>query len=725
MKRTSCFVFVVLIHPWVAVGTAGEKEIQLIDAARRGDLSAVKQLVADGIDVNATSNFEITPLWQASSKGHHEVVQFLLEADADPNIRDEVWNLTPLMLSDESKIVSLLVKHGAREAAAKLRLAALSGSVEVVQAILVAKRLDEQSLASAKAQAKLGGHTKIAQRLDEFAGKALPDPPEIDPHVLKKYTGQYVSRRLEEVEVAFRDGQLTFGASGRSARQLIPRDERTFDLGSETFSFPIRDGKDAALERSSGLHKETYRRISERSAEIPARPAPVAADASDWRRDQDIAAQDTWPSFRGPGARGIAVGQYLPARWDVTTGEGLRWKTEIPGLANACPIVWKDKVFVTTAVSSAGNTDVRIGLYGAGDAANDTSKHSWRLYCVDRVTGDVLWHRVAHEGIPPVKRHLKSSQANSTPATDGKHVVTLFNSGQFSCFDMRGELLWETNLGVLDSGAFNDVDYQWGFASSPIIYQRSVIVQCDIQRGSFIAAFEIESGKEIWRMARDEMPSWGTPTIHETDRVPLLITNATNHARGYDARTGRELWKLAGNAAITVPTPIVGHGLAFVTSGYRPIQPIYAVRLTAVGDITLVDDEDSNEHIAWSTPRGGPYLPTPLLYGDYLYTCGNNGAFTCYEAKTGVRVYRARCGNSKAKSFTASLVAADGKIYATAESGVVMAIKAGPEFEIVSTHAVGEYCLSTPAIAGGLFIVRTQKHLVAIGSVAGEYDSKP
>ena len=217
-------------------------------------------------------------------------------------------------------------------------------------------------------------------------------------------------------------------------------------------------------------------------------------------------------------------------------------------------------------------------------------------------------------------------------------------------------------------------------------------------------------------MPRDELPSWGTPTICETASGPLLIVNATNFVRGYEARTGKLRWKLARNAFITVPTPIVGHDLIFVSSGYRPIQPIYAIRLNAVGDISLDDKKDSNKHIAWSKSRGGPYLPTPILYGNYLYTLGNDGIFTCYEAKTGQQIYRKRCGQGSAASFTASPVAADGKIYVTAESGVVTAIKAGPEFEILSRHPVGEYCLSTPAIAGGQLLLRTQSHVIAIGA---------
>ena len=445
-------------------------------------------------------------------------------------------------------------------------------------------------------------------------------------------------------------------------------------------------------------------------------PAVTQSLADDWKRDNAIAARKIWPSFRGRAARGIAVGQNLPDQWNAEKGEGVRWKTPIPGLGNSCPVVWEDKVFVTTAVSSAGITKLKIGLYGAGDSANDKSRHSWRLYCLDHATGRVLWHRVAHEGVPPVRRHTKSSQANSTPATDGKHVVALFNSGGLHCYDMEGKLLWKQDLGVLNSGAFDVVDLQWGFGSSPIIYGNTVIVQCDLQTDSFLAAFEINSGQQVWRVPRDELPSWGTPTICETARGPLLIANATNFVRGYDARTGKLRWKLARNALITVPTPIVGHGLIFVTSGYRPIQPIYAIKLNAVGDISLDEELNSNNHIVWSKARGGPYLPTPILYGIFFYTCGNDGIFTCYEARTGKLIYRKRCGSGAATSFTASPVAADGKIYVTAESGVVTAIKAGPEFEILSRHPIGEYCLSSPAIAGGQLLRRTQSHVIAIGA---------
>jgi outer membrane protein assembly factor BamB len=695
-------------------GSAEEQDqgTQLIDAARRGDLAAVQRLVAAGANVNASGHFHITALWQATSKGHQDVVEYLLKAGADPNRADGVWKSLPLMLADKDEIVGLLVQHGARGTEAKLRVAALSGSESLVKTILNAAELDAPTLASARAQAALAGHAKIVELFDQAAGKRLPDPPQLDAAALAALEGMYFSERLEEMEFSRRDGQLFFHTSGGGPRQLVPRDERTFDLGPYTFTFDVRDGKAISVSQTDPSSLRTFTR----ARATVSTPSTITATGDDWTADSDVAAGDNWPSFRGPHARGIAARQNLPAEWNLEEGQGLRWKTPIPGLANSCPVVWGDKVFVTTAVSAKGNTEIRIGLYGAGDAADDASQHSWELFCLNHKTGEVVWRKVAEEGLPQVKRHLKSSQANSTPSTDGRHVVALFNSGGLHCFDMDGTLLWQKQLGVLDSGAFNDPDYQWGFGSSPIIYRNTVIVQCDLQSDSFLASFEIESGREIWRTPRDEIPSWGTPTVYETPHGPLLITNGTNFVRGYDPRTGAELWRVGPNAAITVPTPIVGRDLIFVTSGYRPIQPIYAVRLNASGNISLADGEQSGPFVAWSHDRGGPYLPTPLLYGNYLYTCGNNGIFTCYEATTGRQVYRERCGNSQAGSFTASPVAADGRIYVTAESGYMFSIQAGPKFELLGTHSIGEYCLATPAIAGGSILLRTQKHLMAVGA---------
>ncbi len=424
----------------------------------------------------------------------------------------------------------------------------------------------------------------------------------------------------------------------------------------------------------------------------------------------------TWPSFRGAGACGVATGQNLPDRWDIETGDGVRWKTPIPGLANSAPVIWNDRIFVTTAVSDAENPGLRIGRYGAGDAAEDDSRQSWRVLCLNAGDGRVLWERTASEGVPPVRRHTKSSHANSTPATDGRHVVALFNSGGLYCFDIDGKLCWSRQLGVLDSGAFDVPELQWGFGSSPVIFRNQVIVQCDIQEGSFIAAFALDSGKEVWRTQRDELPSWGTPTVYEGASGPQVIANGSRFVRGYEALSGRERWRLGGNSFITVPTPIIAEGLILVTSGYRPVQPIYAIHPEATGDITLIDGAATNQHIAWSKSRDGTYIPTPIVVGRLLYTLSGNGVLSCYDVRTGERHYRRRVG--RGESYSASPVASDGKLFLAAESGLVSVVRTAARFELLAENELGEYCLATPAIANRLLLFRTASSIVAIGNTA-------
>lgn len=226
----------------------------------------------------------------------------------------------------------------------------------------------------------------------------------------------------------------------------------------------------------------------------------------------------------------------------------------------------------------------------------------------------------------------------------------------------------------------------------------------------------MNTGEQRWITQRDEIPSWGTPTLYEGKNHAELIANGTNAIRGYNPDTGKELWKLSGNSEITVPTPIFSSDLIYVTSGYRPIQPIYAIRPGATGDITLPKDTESNEYIAWSKSRGGPYMPTPIVYDEYLYTCANNGVVTVYNAKTGERIYQQRLGGKgTAYAFTASPVAADGRIYFTSEDGEVFVVAAGPVFELIATNPVGEVILATPALSDGMIILRTQNHVLGIG----------
>jgi outer membrane protein assembly factor BamB len=425
-----------------------------------------------------------------------------------------------------------------------------------------------------------------------------------------------------------------------------------------------------------------------------------------------IGAQN-WPSFRGPGASGVADGSPVPTKWDAGTGENVLWKTPVPGVAVSSPIVWGDRVFVSTAVSSDPSAGIRTGLYGDVEPAKDVSKHSWRLIALDRKTGKVVWERVAHEGIPKTKRHPKSSQASATPVTDGRRVIVSFGSEGLYAYDLDGTLLWTKDLGRLNAGWFYDPDYEWGIGNSPIIWKNLVIVQCDIQKNSFIAAFDVATGQPAWRTARDEIPSWSTPAIVETGDRAELVTQATTFTRGYDPASGRELWRLSGNSEITIPTPVAGPGLVIVTNGYRGVQPIYAIRPGATGNLTLEGDRTQSEFIAWSTSRGGPYIPTPIVYGDHLYVLQINGVLAAYNVRTGQRLYQERVGPGG--SFAASPVAGDGKIYLASEDGDVFVVRAGPAYELLATNHMGQVVMATPAISGGTMIIRGLKDVFAIG----------
>lgn len=420
-----------------------------------------------------------------------------------------------------------------------------------------------------------------------------------------------------------------------------------------------------------------------------------------------------WPQFRGPGATGVLEGTAQPVKFDASTSLNVRWKTAIPGLSHASPVVWGNKVFVVSAVTS-GKDETRFGLFGDVAPVKDDPKHAWKVYALDKATGKILWEQTAYEGIPKVKRHPKSSHAASTPATDGKYLIVNFGSEGLYAYNLDGKLLWKQDLGVLDAGWFYDVDYQWEYGSSPIIYKNLVIVQADIQKNSFVAAYDLKTGKQVWKTPREELPSWGTPTVYEGATRAELITNGTKAIRGYDPATGKELWHLGPMSEITTPTPFVAHDLIFVTSGYPPVQPIYAIKPGGSGDLTLPQGKESSEFVAWSKQRGGPYMPTPIVYGELLYTCSNQGVLTAYNARSGDRIYQERLGGTGG-AFTASPVASDGKIYLSSEDGDVFVVKAGPSYELLAKNPVGEVMMATPAISDGLLIVRTVSHLYAFG----------
>jgi len=241
-----------------------------------------------------------------------------------------------------------------------------------------------------------------------------------------------------------------------------------------------------------------------------------------------------------------------------------------------------------------------------------------------------------------------------------------------------------------------------------------VIIQCDVQNNPFIAAFNLKDGTQLWKTSRNDVPTWSTPAVYTGKKHSQIIVNGYRHIGGYDIETGKEIWKMAGGGDIPVPTPIVAGNLTYITNSHGRMSPIYAIRLSATGDISLDENETHNEHIAWSYSKGGNYIPTPIVYGDYLYCCSDRGKLSCFEAKTGKLIYRESLGSSSA-AFSASPVAADGKIYCTAEEGDVYVVKAGPEFELIGVNKINETCMATPAISQGTFFFRTRHHLVAVG----------
>jgi outer membrane protein assembly factor BamB len=409
----------------------------------------------------------------------------------------------------------------------------------------------------------------------------------------------------------------------------------------------------------------------------------------------------------------VAEGFKTPERWNVETGENIRWQTPVPGLAHSCPIVWGDRVFVTTAAKE-GEATLKVGLYGDVVSVDEPVAHRWMLLCLDKTSGKVLWQTNAHEAVPRIKRHPKGSHCSSTPATDGQRVVAIFGSEGLFCFRTNGALLWKKDLGPLDSGWYRDVTAQWGFASSPVIDGDKVIVQADVQTNSFLAAFALADGRELWRVARKDVPTWSTPTIDRSGGRAQILVNGWRHSGGYDLATGRELWRLNGGGDIPVPTPIIAHGFVYLTSAHGRFSPMTAIRLGASGDITPPEVGATNAHIAWSQPRGGNYMQTPLVVGNLLYGCNDAGVLSCWDARTGRSFYKERVGGG-GQGFTPSIVAADGKIYVTSETGNVYVVPVGETFAPVATNRLGNLCMATPAISEGTLLFRTRNHLVAVG----------
>ena len=425
-----------------------------------------------------------------------------------------------------------------------------------------------------------------------------------------------------------------------------------------------------------------------------------------------VAAQD-WPAFRGPGSAGIAPASATPpVTFDVPASRNVAWRTPIPGLAHSSPIVSNGRVYLTTAIAASGESSVRTGDAGI-DPADDMVSHVWRLLALDARTGAVLWDRTVHTGVPRLKRHVKASHSSATPVTNGRAIVALLGSEGLFCFEMDGTLRWRQDLGVMDVGLVDDPTYQWGPASSPIIHDNLVIVQNDRHKASFLAAYDLATGKRVWQAERDELPSWATPVIHRRGGRVELVTNSGKYIRGYDPASGKELWRFSDNETqVKVVTPVAAGDLIVVTGGYPPGgRPFYAFRPGLDGTV------QEPAALAWKIERGSPYTTTPLVHDGILYSVTDRGILTTYDVKTGERLYQQRISDT-AGGFSASPIAAAGRIYFTSEDGEIFVVRAGRTFELLASNPLGEVAMATPAVAGDMLIVRTRHHLVGIAERA-------
>lgn len=699
----------------------------LLDAARAGDRARVLAVLDAGVSANTANKYGVSALGFAAERGHVDIVQLLVERGADVNVVDSFYGSRPVdfaLRGGHLNVAVYLLEHKAQGAVSVLNAAIRRRDAAAVKVALATKQADAAALANATAIAAQAGDAAIAAMVKAAADATPAMAPKIislNAGLLRSYEGNYQSAATGAiVKIAFDGSRLTLEAEGQPTLRLQPIEERRFIADDAPELNVLLGGRGGIIERLAivrGSSSVRYERegFGDATSAAPDPGATAAVSRADARSDPDVprSAPINWPSFRGANASGVADGQGAVSDWDVVTGRHIKWKTAIPGLGTSSPIVWGNRVIVSAAASEEDKT-FRTGLTGDVKPIETLPRHTFSVYSLDLATGKVAWQRDAFVGKPITKRHFKSSQANATPVTNGRHIVAVFGSvGLMVCYDMNGTLVWKQDIGALDSGWFLDPSYQWGHSSSPIIYKSSVIVQADQSRGSFVAAFDLATGRELWRTSRaDEVSTWATPTVITGPKGDELVTNGTT-VRGYDPATGMLLWTLAPNSEIAIGTPVVHRGLAIVTAGYPPVRPVYAVRAGARGDISLPAGTSASDAIAWSHDRDGTYISSPIVYRDQLYTLNNNGILTAYDVESGARLYRARVGGGGA--FTASPIAADGKLYIASEDGDVFVVQAGREYVELGRSPMNEVVMASPAISNGLLIVRTLGHVVGIG----------
>lgn len=421
-----------------------------------------------------------------------------------------------------------------------------------------------------------------------------------------------------------------------------------------------------------------------------------------------VAYGEQWPQLRGPGATGVAADSAsLPESWSATSN--VRWKTAIPGHGWSSPVVWGDRIFLTSVVPAGDTEAPRRGLYFGGERPAPTVEHRWMVYALDRGTGKIVWEREARRGLP-MSRHVKNSYASETPVTDGQRVYVLFGNVGLYAYTLGGELAWSAPIEP------RPTRNGWGTAASPVLHNGRLYLVNDNDQQSYLTALDARTGKTVWRVDRKEGSNWATPYIWEHAGRTEIVTAATGKIRSYDLE-GKLLWQLGPMSSIAIPTPFSKFGLLYVTSGYvgDATRPVYAVKPGASGDISLAKGETSSGSIAWSLPQGGPYNPSPIIYGDFYYTLFDRGFFTAHDAKTGQEIYTKVRLDPTASGFTASPWAYNGKLFAMSEDGTTYVIQAGPEFKVIGRNVLDEFTMASPAIDRDSLFIRTATSLYRIG----------
>ncbi len=412
--------------------------------------------------------------------------------------------------------------------------------------------------------------------------------------------------------------------------------------------------------------------VSKQAASLPPVERDSAEDGLDLGR---------WPAWRGPASQGIARGGSPPI--EFSPSDGYRWKAAVPGEGHSSPVVWDNYILLTTALDR-------------------TDPATLAVLCYDRTDGTLLWQTEAGEAAG--RTHVKNGYASASVTTDGRRIFAFFGSTGLFCYDFSGEQLWHADLG--------DLDHMWGTAASPVLYGKTVIQMCDSAENSYIAAFDIDSGKEVWHTDRPSDGSWSTPVFVDVagdakdgsgGHREMIVNGTSGKATGrlviaYDPADGSELWRVEGTTDLVTPTMLIGDGLVYSTSGRN--GPIMAIRPGGTGDVT-------ETHVQWKRTRGGPYIPTGVAYRNRIFILGDAGRLTCYNGGNGEKIWDTKLRGV----FTSSLIAADGRLYAINEPGTVSVFAAADEFKLLATNELGSRCLATPAVVDGDLLIRTEDEL--------------